>query len=243
MPRDPFFASNGVRPRGLAWWTRKQAGVGQTPFKVEALLNHFDLDLEEVDDLPRASGLRLVDGRLCVQVRRGALRQQRFNACHELGHFLLATTAGVPFSRQVRDARFESYCNRYASHLLLPRAWLREVVDGRKLSLSLAAVVSEHVQVSLLATVIALNDACEWNKVAVLWQSHGGRWAPSSVIGPQCGLVDAAPETASFLDQVGASASQGPLPLLVGGRRVNVAAEVITAPGGCVSVFDRPLVA
>ena len=248
MDRDPFFESDGVRPKGLALWTRRQAGLGSEPFKVESVLDHFGLGLDEVDDLPRASVLRLVDGQLRVQVRRGSLRQQRYNACHELGHYLLAATAKISFSRQVRDLRFESYCNRYASNLLLPRPWLRDLVQdqevqGRELNLSLAAVVSEHLQVSLLTTVIALNEACGWNKVAVLWQSRAGQWAPSNVIGPDCGLVDAAPETAAFLDKVGESASRGSLPLVLGGRAIEVSAEAINAPGGCVSVFDRPRVA
>ncbi len=247
MPKDPFFTSDGVRPKGLAMWTRLQARLGQEPFKVEDVLDHFGLVLEEVEELPRASALRVVNGQLRVLVRRGSLRQQRYNACHELGHYLLATNASVSFSRQVRDPRFESYCNRYASNLLLPRPWLRDVVErqeleGQKLNLSLAAAVSEHVHVSLLTTVIALNEACDWNKVAVLWQSRAGQWAPSNVIGPECGLVDAAPETASFLDRVGRSASRGSLPLVVAGRAIEVSAEAITAPGGCVSVFDRPRV-
>jgi hypothetical protein len=248
MARDAFFECDGIRPRTLALWTRRQLGLGPEFFKIEPVLEHFGLGLDEVEDLPRASALRLVEGQLRVQVRRGSSRQQRYNACHELGHYLLAAHANVSFTRQVRDSRFESYCNRYASNLLLPRPWLRDLVQdqeihGRALSLSLAADVADLVQVSLLTTVIALNEACGWNKVAVLWQSRAGHWAPSNVIGPDCGLVDAAPETASFLNNVGQSTLRGALPLVLSGRPVEVAAEVITAPGGCVSIFDRPHVA
>lgn len=240
MAKDPFFEDRGAaRPMGLALWARQRSGITDPPTNLGAALNYFDLDIAIAEDLPRASRLAVHEGRLRIEVRDSSDNQQRFNASHELGHALLAMTAAVSFQRQAADPRFESYCNRFASHLLLPRPWLRDRVDAAPVSLTTALDIAREAGVSLLNVVVALNESCNWSRVAVMWKRGTGRsWMPSTVIGPRtCGIVSSARDTDQLLSQVGSSTTSFDLPLTVGGHRRNVPAEAISIGRRCFSVF------
>lgn len=245
MASDPFFSDDGgVRPSGLALWTRQHVALGDPPSNLGAALEYFDLDLAIAGDLSRASRLTIVDRRLRIEVRAGNQHQQRFSVAHELGHLLLATNAKVSFQRQAADLRFESYCNRYASHLLVPRPWLRTYADGGRLSLTFALEVARAAEVSLLTAIVALNEACQWSRIAVMWTRAGARsWAATTVVGARsCGIVQSADDTDRLLSTIGSSTTSLELPLTIGGQRQRVRVEAITLDGRCFSLFPASAV-
>lgn len=237
---DQFFSEGYFRPRSLASWARRHAGIETPRVEVPDLLVRFDLGFAEVEDMPRASRLNLHDGVLRVEVRPGHSRTQRFNVAHELGHYLLATKLKVSFARQLKDRRFESYCNGFASHVLLPRKELAEQLADATPSLAFAVAVARHFGVSLLTAVLALNDACGWDHVLVRWQATAtDGWLALNVVAPRrCGLLESSEETQSYLSAVGPSPTEIELPLRVDGTTRLVHAEAMAASNrGCFSLF------
>lgn len=237
---DVFFSAARARPRSLASWARRHAEIETSRVEIPELLDGFDLDIAEVDDMPRASRLNLHGGRLRIEVRPGFTFMQRFNVAHELGHYLLATNLKVSFARQSKDRRFETYCNDFASHLLLPRKELAKQLVGTTPSLAFAVAVSRHFGVSLLSAVLALNDACGWDHVLVRWQSTAGDgWLALNVIAPRrCGLLESSAETQVYLSNLGPSPMEIDLPLRVDGATRRVHAEAMSdSKGGCFILF------
>lgn len=237
---DEFFHEPHFRPQSLASWTRRHANITTARAELSDLLATFDLGFAEVEDMPRASRLNLYDGVLRIEVRPGYTFMQRFNVAHELGHYLLATKLKVSFARQSRDRRFESYCNSFASHVLLPRNELAERLADATPSLAFAVAVSQHFGVSLLTAVLALNDACGWDRVLVRWQATAGDgWLALNVISPRrCGLLESSSETRMYLANLGPSPTAIELPLRVDGTTRRVHAEAMADSNGeCFSLF------
>lgn len=237
---DEFFSAVRFRSRSLASWARRHAEIETPRVEIPDLLAKFDLGFEEVEDMPRASRLNLHDGVLRIEVRPGFSFMQRFNVAHELGHYLLATKLKVSFARQSKDRRFESYCNDFASHVLLPRKELAEQLADTTPSLAFAVAVSRHFGVSLLTAVLALNDACGWDQVLVRWQATAGDgWLALNVIAPRrCGLLESSSETRLYLSNLGPSPTEINLPLRVDGANRRVHAEAMSdSNGGCFSLF------
>jgi hypothetical protein len=162
MPTNPS-------PARLAHWAAKEAKVGDPAFLVHDVASHFDIRIVTDRTLRKAGELKLDRNDIVIVVRAGTLARRRFTAAHELGHYLLACEANVSLRDQINDPRTESYCNSFASHLLLPRKWVHDVVASHPPSLRTAITLSHWSQTSLLAAVVALNDSCHWNSLLVRW--------------------------------------------------------------------------
>jgi len=243
---DEFFTATPFRARSLATWARRHAEIKTPRLEIPDLLTRFDLEFAEVRDMPRPSRLNLYDGVLRIEVRPGFNFIQRFNVAHELGHYLLATKLKVSFVRQAKDRRFESYCNDFASHILLPRKELAEQLADTTPSLAFAVAVSHHFGVSLLTAVLALNDACGWDHVLVRWQITANEgWLALNIIAPRrCGLLESSSETQIYLSNLGPSPTEIDLPLRVNGATRRVPAEAMSdSSGGCFSLFPASAVA
>jgi len=234
-----------LSPRAVAHWTRRYIGLGEPSVDLDKLLTTLNLGLREVDSCPRSSRLAVSETGLEVQVRRAAPPIQRFWIAHEVGHFLVATKFEIPFRDQVTDSRYESFCNSFASHLLLPGSWLRQEVADHDASLVTALTVASHAQTSILATVAALNQRAGWDSVLVMWKiDRTGRWRASSVIGQaNCGLIGSTDDTTAHLDNLDARAQRLELPLEVGGTRRQVHGEAIRWRDHCFSLFQRSALA
>lgn len=231
----------GTSPRDLAAWTADAAGLGSPSVDLVRTLNFLGLGYSELETCPRSSRLALADGRLEVQVRKAPRMLQRFWTAHEIGHFLLATRLDVPFREQVRDPAFETYCNNYASHLLLPSRWLRDQVQQSPQSMIVALKISDSAETSIASTVLALNQRAGWDSTLVTWAvDRRGRWRASSVIGHSgCGMIAATEDTDAYLDRIQSSIRAESLPIEIGGTAKRVRAESIRWRNRCFSLFQR----
>jgi hypothetical protein len=196
----------------LAEGVRQRSGVGDPPFTLGALLQYYDLDVAVRKDLAKSGALDAVDGRVTVLLRDNSPLAQRFTAAHELGHYLLAAEEKISIARQERDRSFEKYCNAFASHLLLPRPWLRAQVAHRPVALSSAHEIAELAGCSLTSVIFALRDDLEWFVDLYRWDHRFGAWrltvAPASLGGPSLWSDG---QTAAALEDLAEGPAQIPL--------------------------------
>ena len=113
-----------------------------------------------------------------IVVTRNARRErQRFSLAHELGHLALAEH-GVPIAeslRTARDKQVERWCDQFASHLLMPEAWIQQEINGSSLHDLYASLdgLAAKYQVSFEAFAIRITEVTSVN---VLWvKIHSGR--------------------------------------------------------------------
>jgi len=137
-------SQHGAPPRGL---TREQRiadavlrrGGYSPPVPVDAIAREFAA--VEFEFIPgRCDGLILglnshvgEERPTIVVAAQSPFRRQRFTVGHELGHLMLPWHAGTALACDTRAlltpaAAWEQQANLFAAELLLPTAWLREVV-------------------------------------------------------------------------------------------------------------------
>lgn len=163
-------------PEDLASWARERAGVDQPWYLVSEIIGAFDLGLEVRPGLEKSGMLDLIDGQIAVVVRSSGMDAKRFSAAHELGHFLLAHEEGLPLIDQLHDPKVERYCNEFASHLLIPRHWLRDRVLTRDQSFDTALDVAFQSQASLTSVLLALKESAGWRRDLLKWERANSSW-------------------------------------------------------------------
>ncbi|MGD6943439.1 ImmA/IrrE family metallo-endopeptidase [Cytobacillus gottheilii] len=137
------------------------------PVNVMSLLEKY-ADIEE-DSLPND-----VDG-ICLE-REGTkplvivdrfkpVKRKRFTLAHELGHIIIPWHSGTMICHTNKEvsiyenylyAMFEQQANRFASEILIPTSWLKNMISSIKFKEQLIRTVIDIADVSLSAALIAI---------------------------------------------------------------------------------------
>lgn len=230
-------------PDALAAWTREATNVRPPKVDLDHAIKHFGLRIERIAGLPRNGQLTVVDRRLTIVLLKSAKETvQRFTAAHELGHYLLASQAEVPVSQQARDMRFETYCNNFARHLLLPQDWLRGAVREPTPSLEQVLAVARVTNTSMPTAFIAVNEAQRWNGVLVMFRRIASVWSATQIVGAtdRCGLLDSARAVDRFVGLERGKAQRFAMPVVVDGQERSVQAQAIRFRDRGFTLFRAP---
>lgn len=95
--------------------------------KIARLWSGLEVTLEDIDGEGFILDLGLVGAQIMVK-RETRLERQRYSVAHELGHWQLKEY-GIPLNGSPqgdRDEAVERWCNRFASALLMPKAWIKK---------------------------------------------------------------------------------------------------------------------
>jgi IrrE N-terminal-like domain len=186
----------------LAAWATYESDVGEPFFLVRTVAAAFEVRVRSQQGLGKAGRLELYRGRVTIIVDGGRARR-RFSAAHELGHYLLAAVEEVPVAQQTKERRYEQYCNAFASHLLLPRAWVRGQINGPSTGLTGAIDVAARSDCSLMAVVGALHSGGGWDRPLVRWCKSGSDWNVVNVIAAKHrhAVVESLPSAVPVLDR------------------------------------------
>lgn len=225
-------------PEKLAAWVRLNTSQRiQPPVNVVGLATEFGAsvvpDSSKDSPIGRTSderGRRVIYYRLehdqdpsLVTVR------QRFTIAHELGHHLLSTRLGLTLEKQVNKPTLESYCDRFASSILMPRNWVQERWGSVSPTLAHLRDVSRSADVSMHAAAIALREYAGWERAFLQWQWYDSKWRLRTKVMSSL-LVHDVTSSNSTSDQLSTVSreqdSEIDLPLKVGGQTVTVGAEV-----------------
>jgi Zn-dependent peptidase ImmA (M78 family)/transcriptional regulator with XRE-family HTH domain len=87
--------------------------------------------------------------------------RQRFTAAHEAGHAILddGKDLNVSFTKWDRHDLSELRANKFASHYLMPREFLKSIPDSRRWTVEKALDWARRLKVSTSALSVALRDA------------------------------------------------------------------------------------
>jgi Zn-dependent peptidase ImmA (M78 family) len=99
--------------------------------KIARLWPGLEVTLEDIDGEGFILDLGRVGGQIMVK-RETRLERQRYSVAHELGHWQLKQF-GIPLNGSMqgnRDEAVERWCNRFASALLMPKAWVKRDLRG-----------------------------------------------------------------------------------------------------------------
>ncbi|GHF04670.1 ImmA/IrrE family metallo-endopeptidase [Pseudolysinimonas yzui] len=163
--------------------------MGDPRFHVWQVAEAFGLPVTTRPGLASSGSLQLIHGRVTILVNEASRARKRFSAAHELAHYLLALEENLPLVEQLRSRKIESYCDRFASHLLLPRGWLLRNAEGVADDLPTAIALSTWADCSVPAVVSALNDRGGWNRRLVSWRKFRSGWRLMSVVGGRRGAT------------------------------------------------------
>lgn len=128
-------------------------------------------------------------------------RRQRFTLAHELGHVLIPWHVGIildeiDLSDNGNDLSYwdlENEANRFAGELLMPRGWVKNLVDTIENPCEIVESVTERANVSVDAAIIKVKDILNPGYVYALVDDKGfvlssGRSAGTLVTVPEKGL-------------------------------------------------------
>lgn len=213
----------------LAAWARTHSQVGDPSFPIQQVAASVDVKVRTHRNLDKAGRLDLDGDDVVILVASGTRTRRRFTAAHELGHYLLAAVEGVPLTTQTAERYFESYCNAFASHLLLPRPWLRTQVGNKGPDLQTALDVAHESECSLMAAVAALNSSAGWCTPLLQWRRTKTGWMVVKMIAAknQRVIVESTASTQSLLDRAATKPQQATTQLRVAGELSEVAVETI----------------
>lgn len=220
-----------VRPASdLADFARKCSGVGDPLFHVMDVARAFGLRVQVVADLEDLGSLGSCGDELVVRVRDLPIPKRRFTVAHEIAHFLLASEESVSLTTQRGDRGWERYCNAFASHLFLPRRWLRSTFADMPQSLSSLNDLADASGCSIATAAGAcLNTLDGWDRLSLMWWRRSGTgWLPVTVLTPRDlrPMVEVTAETTSSLDMVvKGNPCSVEVPLVMDGEAVNVAGQ------------------
>lgn len=99
--------------------------------KIVRLWPGLEVTLEDIDGEAFILDLGRVGAQIMIK-RETRLERQRYSVAHELGHWQLKDY-GIPLngsSQKNRDETVERWCNRFASALLMPKAWIKNDLQG-----------------------------------------------------------------------------------------------------------------
>lgn len=231
-----------LSPAELVDWVLEEGQIDPPVGSVADLAQLLGIDRVEVNDmLTKAGCLEVSGGDLVIQVRPGKSQWQRFTLAHELGHYLLAVHQGIPLAKQVGDRRVERYCNSFASHLLLPREWIRSVADGASPSLDVVLSIASLANCTAATALVAINDALEWGATLAIWRRMTGDWTVQSCIRPYPTVcMEPTFSSARVLASARSTTTRSVLPVLADKRLAVLDAE-LRRSGGAVLVFSRSI--
>lgn len=218
-----------LSPAQLAAWTFHEAAIDPPVDSLPELARSLGVArICENERLTKAGCLDVLAGQLVVQIRPGSPRWQRFTIAHELGHYLLAVHQGVPFATQTHNRQVERYCNSFASHLLLPRTWLRAEVRGKPQTLGVLLDVARLAKCTAAAALVALGDAVQWRATLAVWRRVDDEWRVQTCIRPNLPNVHLAPDegTSEIFDQACSRVTRARVPVRVSDDRVTLDAQL-----------------
>lgn len=219
----PEFAPSR-RAEQLADWARNFAEVGDPRFSMQRLAAAFDLPIFTVAKMKKAGSLQLINHRIVILVREASAPRRRFTAAHELGHYLLAAKEGIPIRHQLVDPVVERYCDEFASHLLMPRRWLREQAGLSGRGLAGAFAIAAKADSSLPAVVVALNQRAGWRRRLVRWRSTEDGFELIAINGPRSDVLASTPDAERALSTAERTPSERTITITTrfGSARFNV---------------------
>ncbi|MGQ0631484.1 MAG: ImmA/IrrE family metallo-endopeptidase [Sporichthyaceae bacterium] len=200
----------------------------------------------EAVDLPDLGRTRLTPeggGEILIRTDVGRARQQ-FTLAHELGHWLLHRHVGLPLADQSGNRAIESFCNDFASNLLLPRTPLARRFAGCPRDLPTASSVAQWAGSSLTAAVAALNDSpLEWQACVASWRRSEfdrSRWVALSVMAPgglsfRIEATRTTSEALSLYADAAVTPERVDLPVLVNGEVVRWNAQLRLTDSGALT--------
>ena len=187
----------------------------------------------EVVDLVEEGRLEHVPGNTRILLnRRSSRERQRFTLAHELGHLVLAhPDEALTARRTYPDLNDEErFCDSFAASLLLPAQWVVGRFGRAPISLYTLRQMATESHTSLAASAVRLNTLAGWNKALMRFRADGPNWRLASTAGvPKIlfGRLNSAPETRAAIDAIPRDRDCPiALPLIAGGQRCVVAAEV-----------------
>ncbi|MCY4202470.1 MAG: ImmA/IrrE family metallo-endopeptidase [Aestuariivita sp.] len=144
----------------------------EPPFRVRPLLDvlNVEFEYENTNCGAAEASVSLRGERLVLDVPRphfdgqsGRYRRWRFSIAHEFAHILLIRTLGaklLELTNQDKSSYWfvEGLCDHAASHLLLPRIRLTEILRSQKFSQDTVREIAKRFDTSQSAVLCALQD-------------------------------------------------------------------------------------
>jgi hypothetical protein len=239
--RAPRHLLKGVpSPTWLSELAIREGNRDRTPpIDVRSIATEFGISNVVVRaGLKTAGQLEVCEGTLCILLpARTDERRNRFTIAHELAHYLLAVECGLSLSRQVGERQVESYCNAFASQLLIPHWWLRENWPDAPISLDTVESVANQTQTNRATAASALTRSLtSWRSLFMLWRRYKDSWYAPTCISPSgrpVPSVEATEHTGKFLEKAIQNRLRSHrVPMCVDGKQVTIECEMAPIDNG-----------
>lgn len=199
---------------------------------------------------------RLVeDGRLVTDGREARIllrentnsRRTQFTIAHELAHLLLTEPGQAAVERRLlTDTDVERFCDQFAAALLLPRDWVRERFSRSPEKLASLRQLSQSSSTSMAASLVRLQQVVGWRRMLLQWRRVGETWTfrwgagvPGSIHG-RIRTPSTAREMIGEIQRTTRRDFDVTLPLLVAGRRCDLAAELSVRGASAIALVEPP---
>jgi Zn-dependent peptidase ImmA (M78 family) len=149
---------HNIRIKTLAQKTLKIIDCQKPPVPVERIAEKIGLRIEYFPLDKRISGILKKNKKIIGVNQNHHPLRQRFSIAHELGHYLLeheidANAEDIVDENFNWNTHLEREANLFASFLLMPEEWIKELTNGKTLDIE---KLSQKFQVSEQAMTIRL---------------------------------------------------------------------------------------
>lgn len=186
------------------------------------------------------------DARILLRENTNSRRTQ-FTIAHELGHLLLTEPGQASVERRlVTDSDVERFCDQFAAALLLPRDWVRGRFSHSPQKLESLRQLSRSSSTSMAASLVRLQQVAGWRRMLLQWRRVGETWSfrwGAGVPGSIHGRIRTPTAARELVGEIQRTTSQDlsvTLPLLVAGRRCDLAAEFSVRGSSAIALVEPP---